>query len=363
MNWITATIGHRFSFSVPPDTFHDQEDGDTAQLTLEMNPADNSPPGSGNWLHFNSRSQTMYGYPLADDFQYSPQEFLLFATDSEGLKTSDMLTIELLRPTTIPCHNYTVRTKNSYHSFLRERERVYLFFEQLSKYLSSGSPGSLRLLHLRPGSTLITWYDHSFCTRSDRCARDDIQGVLVKLRLPGGNVNPDFVEAMLPEYNIYHTEDVVYSGTCSSNESFISNQTIAAFKDSHSWTRIMFFVLLISICAAIIIILIMTFWYCKYKKKVIGSQSLSFHGRLFISYADLEMDVLKSQKSATLEQEFPQLVEGRLPVPTRSQQPPHRPSTTLAASKLPRPPKYRLPPLYGMDGPSRSCDSHNQSHS
>ncbi|XP_048355194.1 uncharacterized protein LOC125434203 isoform X2 [Sphaerodactylus townsendi] len=342
INWITATIGHKFSFSVPSDTFYDQEDGGTPLLTLGMYPADGSPMGPENWLHFNSQFQTMHGYPLAYDFQYSPQGFLLFATDSEGLKTSEMFTIELHRPTSIPCHNFTIRTKNSYHSFLRDRGRVYLFFEKLSKYLSSGSPGNMTLLHLSPGSTLITWYDHSFCTRNNRCARDEIQGVLVKLRLPGGNVHPNFVEAMLPEYNIYQTEDVAYGGTCSSNESL---QTIVAFNNCYSWTRNIFFTLLISMCPAIMIIL-MIFWYCKYNTKIIGSQSRSFHGRPFLSYADLEMDVLKSQKAAVVEQEVPWPAELWLPVPTQSQQRFGRPNANLAASRLPPPPKYRLPPLY-----------------
>ncbi|XP_077197036.1 uncharacterized protein LOC143839051 isoform X2 [Paroedura picta] len=360
INWITATIGHKFTFSVPPDTFYDQEDGDTSQLTLGMNPADGSPVGPGNWLHFNSRFQTMRGYPLADDFQYSPQEFLLFATDSEGLKTSDVLTIELLRPTIIPCHHYTIRTKNSYHSFLRERERVYLFLEKLSKYLSSGSPSSMILLGLRPGSTLITWFDNSFCARNNRCSRDEIQGVLLKLRLPSGNVHPDFADAMLPEYNIYHAEDVTYGGTCSSNKSLISNQTISSFKDCHSWTRKSLFALIISMCAAVMIILMMTFWYCKYKKKINGSQSMSFHRKPFVSYADLEMDALKSQKAAILEQEYPWPAELWLPVPTPTQQHPCRSSANLAASMLPPPPKYRLPPLYGTNKPSHTYDNPNR---
>lgn len=353
INWITATIGHKFSFSIPPNTFYDQEDGDTSQLTLEMNPADGSPIDPGKWLYFNSCFQTMHGYPLATDFQYFPQEFLLFAIDSEGLKTSDKLTIELVRPTRIPCHNYTIRTKNSYHSFLRKRERVYLFFEKLSKYLSSGNPDSMTLLSLRPGSTLITWYDNSFCANNNRCARDEIQGVLVKLRVPGGNVNPDFVEAMLPEYNIYHIENVAYGGTCSSHESLISNQTITAFKECYSWTRLFFFALLISMCAVVMIILMMTIWYCKYNKRIIESQSMSFHGRPFISNANLEMNVLKSKKSAVLEQEVPWPAELWLPVPTPSQKHFCRPNKNLAASRLPSPPKYRLPPLYGIDEPSQ----------
>ncbi|XP_053260496.1 dystroglycan 1-like isoform X1 [Podarcis raffonei] len=358
IKWITATIGHNFFFSVPPDTFYDQEDGDTTQLTLEINPADGSPTGSESWLQFNSDDQTMYGYPLDHDFQYSPQEFLLFATDSGGLRTSDTLTIVLLRPTTIPCHTYTIRTKNSYHSFLRDRDRVNLFFEKLSKYLIAGCPGNMTLLDLKPGSTVITWYNSCFCTRASGCARDEIQGVLRKLRVPGGNTNPHFVEAMLPAYKIDRIEEVAFGGICSPitkpvNESLISNSTLATF-DNHCWIRNIFTSLLISVSITIIVILMVAFHCCRHPKKITGLQSTTFHGRPFFSYIDLEMDMLKSRKSPMLEQESPPSAQLWLPVPTPSPQHIYRTKRNLVASGLPPPPKYRLPPFYGMQEPSQT---------
>nr|XP_034983612.1 dystroglycan-like [Zootoca vivipara] len=358
INWITATIGHNFSFSVPPDTFYDQEDGNTTQLTLGINPADGSPTGSESWLQFNSDYQTMYGYPLDHDFQYSPQEFLLFATDSGGLRTSDTLTIVLLRPTTIPCHTYTIRTKNSYHSFLRDRDRVNLFFEKLSKYLIAGCPGNMTLLDLKPGSTVITWYNSCFCTRTSGCARDEIQGVLRKLRVPGGNINPHFVEAMLPAYKIDRIEEVAFGGICSPvtkpvNESLISNSTLATF-DNHSWIRNIFTSLLISVCIAIIATLTVAFHCCRHPNKITGLQSTTSHGRPFFSYIDLEMDMLKSRKSPMLEQEIPPSAQLWLPVPAHSHQHIYRTKRNLVASCLPPPPKYRLPPFYGMQEPSQT---------
>ncbi|KAH0616448.1 hypothetical protein JD844_027551 [Phrynosoma platyrhinos] len=365
LKWITATIGYKFSFSVPPNTFYDQEDGNTTQLTLGIKPADGFPEGRKSWLQFNSSYQTMDGYPLDNDFQYSPQEFLLFATDSGGLRTSDTLIIEMLRPTTIPCHIYTVRTKNSYHSFLRNREKVNLFFEKLSNYLTDGSPGNMVLLHLKPGSTAITWYIKSFCTITTGCARDEIQDVLIKLGVPGRNLNPNFVEAMLPDYKVYQLEDVKYKGICSStskplNDSLMSNRTLTTFTDDCSWIGNVFSILLISICTTVIVILVVTLHFCKYQKRTVaGSQSASVNGRPFFTYIDLEMDTLRSRKSPVLEPEVPPSAQLWLSVPEPSQQHVCRANTTLVASCLPPPPKYRLPPSYVLEGPSQN---HHLSH-
>ncbi|XP_042324023.1 dystroglycan-like isoform X2 [Sceloporus undulatus] len=365
IKWITATIGYKFSFSVPHNTFYDQEDGNTTQLTLGLKPADGSPTGRESWLQFNSSCQTMYGYPLENDFQYSPQEFLLFATDSGGLRTSDTLIIEMLRPPTNPCHSYTLRTKNSYHSFLRNREKVNLFFEKLSNYLIVGNPGNMVLLHLKPGSTAITWYSKSFCTMTTGCARDEIQDVLTKLGAPSRNVNSNFVEAMLPDYKIYQIEDVKYRGICLSpakllNESLMSNRTLTMFKDDCSWIGNVFSVLLIGISTTVIVILIVTLHFCKYQKRtVVGSQSSSVNERPFFTYIDLEMDMLRSRKSPVLEQEVTPSAKLWLSVPAPSQQHVCRANTTLAASGLPPPPKYRLPPSYVTEGPSQNHHDHS----
>ncbi|KAJ7329510.1 hypothetical protein JRQ81_015684 [Phrynocephalus forsythii] len=352
IKWITATIGYRFSFSVPPSTFYDDEDGNTTQLSLEINPADGSPTGPECWLQFNSSDQTMYGYPLDNDFQYSPQEFLILATDSGGLRTSLPLTIEMLRLTTTPCHIYTVRTKNSYYSFLKNREKINLFFEKLSKYVSVSNPGNMVVLHLEPGSTVMAWYSKSFCTRTNRCGRDEIQDVLMKLGEPGRSVNPHFLKAMLPDFKIYQLGNVVYGGTCSStakplNESLTSNRTLTVFQDNHSWVRNFFSALFLSMCTTIMVILVVALHYCKHRKKQFHSDSSSVHGRPFFSYVDLEMDMMKSHKPPVLEQEIPPSAQIWLPGPLQEHL--NRSNRNLAASGKRPPPKYRLPPPYRME--------------
>ncbi|XP_042691009.1 dystroglycan-like isoform X2 [Centrocercus urophasianus] len=218
IQFITATIGCLFSFPVSANTFYDEEDGNSTQLSLQLIPADDSPGGSESWLQFNASQQTMHGYPLDIDFQYSPQEFVLSATDSGGLTVWQSFTIELLKPTDVPCHLYTIRTKNSYYSFLRERKRISLFLEKLSLYLNSTNPKDIVVTTLRPGSTLISWYNSSLCTSANRpfswCAKEEIQEALNKLRVPDGYVSPRFIQAMLPEYKVDVIFNISYSDNC-----------------------------------------------------------------------------------------------------------------------------------------------------
>ncbi|OPJ66334.1 dystroglycan-like [Patagioenas fasciata monilis] len=357
IKFLTATIGCLFFFPIPADTFYDEEDGNSTQLSLQILPADGSPLGSQSWLQFNTSQQTMHGYPLDIDFQYSPQEFVLSVTDSGGLTAWEPFTIELLKPTNVPCHLYTIRTKNSYYSFLRDRKRVSLFLEKLSLYLNSSSPKDIMVTALKPGSTVISWYNSLLCTSANKssswCAKDKIQQALEKLRLPGGYVSPHFVQAMLPEYKIDEIFNISYSEVCFPttkpfNESF--NSTMPMFQDTNDTTiRKTPSALLSSLCAALVVVLvILVYGFCKYHRKVPGSQSMMFQRNSWLSHADVQLDVLKPRKAAVHEcrtSPSPQLwIPPSVSLPcqerySRSVRLPHINSSFQL-------PKYRLPPPY-----------------
>ncbi|KAL7982801.1 hypothetical protein Chor_005204, partial [Crotalus horridus] len=343
IKWIAATVGHRFAFSIPSETFLDHEDGNSTQLTLGMNPIDGPPTDLESWLQFNARDQNMHGYPLDADFQYSPQEFSLFAIDSGGLKAEDKFIIELFRPTAVPCHSYTVVTTNSYHSFLKNRRRVNFFLKKLSKYLFAESPGDMVLLHLKTGSAVFTWYNKLLCAKTDKCARDEIQDVLTKLGRPEEHVGPDFAKAMLPEFKIERIGKVTYAGIClpttkPTHDSAAFNRTATAYKGGNCLITNTFSALLIAICSTTLAILIVVH-YQKYHKKTFQPQ-----GPPSCGYNDFKMDLRSSRKSPLVEREAPPSARLPLAVSMISQQPPFRPNQGLVISRLPSPPKYRLPP-------------------
>ncbi|XP_014812479.1 PREDICTED: dystroglycan-like [Calidris pugnax] len=369
IKFLTATIGCLFFFPIPANTFYDEEDGNSTRLSLQIVPADGSPWGSESWLQFNTSQQTMHGYPLEIDLQYSPQEFVLSATDSGGLTARESFTVDLLKTTDVPCHLYTVRTKNSYYSFLRERKRISLFLEKLSLYLNSSSPQDIVVTALKPGSTVISWYNRSLCTSANTsscwCAKDEIQEALEKLRVPGGHVSPHFVQAMLPEYKIEVIFNISYSKVCFSstkpfNGSFSS--TVPTLQDKND-TRIRKTpsALLSSLCVTVgVVLMLLVYWFCKCHRKIPRPQSVTFQRNSHLSHANVELDVLKPHKAPV--QECRASLSPQLWIP---------PSPSLISHKqysrsipLPhiipsfQPPKYQLPPCY-QEGTTTQNDQGN----
>lgn len=304
IQFITATIGCLFSFPISANTFHHEEDGNSTQLSLKLIPADGSPLESESWLQFNASQQIMHGYPLEIDFQYSPQEFVLSATDSGGLIAWQSFTIKLLKPPRVPRHLYTIRSENSYYSFLRERKRISLFLEKLSLYLNSGNPKDITVTALKLGSTVISWYNSSLCTSANRpyswCAKEETQEALRKLRVPDGYVNPHFVQAMLPEYKIDVIFNVSYSEVCVPatepfNGSFNSSVQPTLQDWDDSMTGVSPSALLSSLCVTVgLVLIILVYCSCKYHRKIPGSKSM-FPSKSQLSHVDVAMDDLSKQ--------------------------------------------------------------------
>ncbi|XP_014744566.1 PREDICTED: dystroglycan-like, partial [Sturnus vulgaris] len=355
IKFLTATIGCLFFFPIPASTFYDKEDGNSTQLSLQILPADGSPVGSESWLQFNTSQQTMHGYPLETDLQYSPQEFVLSAMDSGGLTAWQSFTIELLKPPELPCHLFTVRTKNSYSSFLRERRRVGLFLEKLSLFLNSSSPKDITVTALQPGSTLISWYNSSLCASTNRssswCGKVEIQQALEKLRVPAGSVHPQFVQAMLPEYRIDVTFSISYSEDCpASTRTFprpcsSPEPTLQARNDSTMRSSPRAF--LSSVCATAGVLLAMVLcWLCRCPRRMPGAQPVMVQTNSQLSHADVELDALRPRKvpghecRASLSP--PVWIPPSGPPPSHKQCPRPIPHITRPF----QPPKYQLPPPY-----------------
>uniref|UniRef100_A0A8C5XAJ7 Dystroglycan 1 n=1 Tax=Malurus cyaneus samueli TaxID=2593467 RepID=A0A8C5XAJ7_9PASS len=367
IKFLTATIGCLFFFPIPATTFYDEEDGNSTQLSLQILPADGSPWGSESWLQFNMSQQTMNGYPLETDFQYSPQEFVLSATDSGGLTAWETFTIELLKPPQVPCHLYTVRTKNSYSSFLRERKRVGLFLEKLSLFLNSSSPQDIAVMALQPGSTVISWYNSSLCQSANRssswCRNHEIQQALEKLRAPAGAVSPHFVQAMLPEYKIDVAFSISYSEDCpASTKPFpgLSSSTGPILQaENDSPMRRSSHVLLSSLCAtAAVVLAIVVCWLCKCPRTIPGSQPVMFQTNSQLSHAHVELDALRPRKAPVHEcRASPSpAVWNPSSAPLSSHEQCPRP---LPIPHIPppfQPPEYQLPPHY----PEALTIHHNQ---
>uniref|UniRef100_W5NDW5 Dystroglycan 1 n=1 Tax=Lepisosteus oculatus TaxID=7918 RepID=W5NDW5_LEPOC len=201
---LIATIGLLFEFSIPADTFSDPEDGTADNLTMKIRPSDGSPSGPESWLTLDHKQRLLSGYPLDSDMLYSPQELLLIARDSGGLSAELPFTIELRHPLSEPCHTYTIRTMNSFHSFVKDRRKIELFLNKMAKYFNDTGSSHISVSTLQPGSTVVSWHNVTLCQEDKKaqslCPKHNIQGLLSAMQTLEGDVEPSFAQAMLPEF-------------------------------------------------------------------------------------------------------------------------------------------------------------------
>lgn len=213
---LMATVGFAFHYSVPPRTFLDPEDGEADALSLEIKLIDGPPVSVGTWMALDGLE--LHGVPLEVDLQFAPQHLLLAAWDSQGLGTWLPLTLDLRRNLVDPCHVFTLTAQRSLHSILRRRHRVELLLRKLSRFFNSSSSHHLSVVSVRPGSTVVSWYNYSLCgmgqNRAGWCHVGQIRSMWMAMRSADGSVNPVFKEAMLPEFPITKVGPVSYIQDC-----------------------------------------------------------------------------------------------------------------------------------------------------
>lgn len=218
---LMATVGFPFHFSIPPKTFLDPEDGEADALSLEIRLIDGPPISVGTWLALDGLE--LHGVPLEVDLHFAPQHLLLAARDGQGLSTRLPLTLDLRRSPVDPCHVFTLTAQRSLHSILRHRHRVELLLRKLSRFFNGSSNHRLSVVSMRPGSTVVSWYNYSLCgmghKRVRQCHVGQIQSMWLAMRSADGSVKAAFREAMLPEFPITKVGPVSYRQDCFSTTS------------------------------------------------------------------------------------------------------------------------------------------------
>ncbi|XP_066559081.1 uncharacterized protein LOC136749045 [Amia ocellicauda] len=375
---LVATVGFLFKYSIPSDTFSDPEDGGTDNLTLDMVPADASPLGPESWVRLDQTLRLLSGYPLDSDMQYSPLELILKARDRGGLSTQLLFTIELRRPLSQPCHSYTLSTKNSLHSFMRDRRRIEMFLDRMAKYLNDSSSSHISLSGLKSGSTVLTWHNFSLCLATtatakslSRCPKHKIQGVLSEMRTEAGGVNPAFQEAMLPEFRIIGVGNMTYGGVCLSPTDLDYANTTASTpqSDTYHWTVPVLITLLVMLCLFLLVVLLIAIARsCKRCDRILPSASPSLRpsDRPPCSSCHLELDILKPRKPPVFPRDIPPPPPRLWVTLAHSLQERHhginlihtnikhkRPHERLGVPSH-SPPRYQLPPPYVFDSVSKS---------
>lgn len=86
-------VGKPWSYQIPPDTYVDNEDGNTRNLKLLFMTEDRTAVEPASWIQFDPEKQLLYALPLDEDT--GKYKFILEAMDSDGLTIQDNLDIHV----------------------------------------------------------------------------------------------------------------------------------------------------------------------------------------------------------------------------------------------------------------------------
>lgn len=186
------------TYKIPDNTFKDKQDGNTSKLKLKLLQSNGSSIPYGNWLQFDSTSQTVIG--VLNEFQYkeslpNEQTFIVVAFDSSNLSANTTLTVKLNGSMHSYSHTFTIQAVYSGSSAL------YTLSNKLHAYFGD----SINQVQITSGAEalenkiIITWSNCSL--RYDPCDVIGIKQIRSKMQTITGTLKFEFSQAMQPEFS------------------------------------------------------------------------------------------------------------------------------------------------------------------
>ncbi|KAK3699932.1 hypothetical protein QZH41_016591, partial [Actinostola sp. cb2023] len=215
-----ATAGKVFTYTIPKDTFHDEEDGNTRNLTLSLKLNGEGTPNvpENFWLKFDVRNQTMAGLPMEKDIPdpNDPErgvKFVLVAKDSAGAEAYDGFEI-LIASSSIPyVQSLTITLGNSFSDFNSNLSQRLDLIDKISSYYKDPDTSQIRLLSYKQGSVVFSWTNDSI--PSNECDREKVNAVAEKV-VDANGVNTAFKDHLSPDYTLTNATRTL-SGVCLQN--------------------------------------------------------------------------------------------------------------------------------------------------
>ena len=204
-------------YKIPSNTFNDKQDGNTPKLKLQLLQSNGITIPIGNWLQFDSQSQTITAVLTQDQNSPSfPKEhtFILVATDSTNLSINTSVKVTL--NATMPSFSHTFTARATLGPSLSELP-IYRFSKKLQNYFGE-EVNTNRIISSTEASgngIIITWTNCSL--RYNPCDVIGISRVRSKLQTTTGVLQSAFVAAMQPDFTQLLLSET-NSGPCLSDE-------------------------------------------------------------------------------------------------------------------------------------------------
>lgn len=360
-------IGRYYEFQIPEDTFSDNEDGNTRNLSLRISLTYSKPFPKDAWLMFNETSQSLFGIPLKSDLKGDKliSEFTLIAKDSEGQVAKDAITITYKYETNVN-HRISVKLNGTYEKFVADRRNLIQFASLLADFYEDKTLKFLSFSEIEEGSVIVVWSNNSLF--GENCMKSKIEDLYNRVNDENGTVSDQF-QALFTDFPLISTK-LEYFRACLLPVTSVAPPTKAPVSetDNKMWIEIVLPALIAILVIVIIALLLLI--CCRHRRpkkdvKDLDKPAFLEDRRPIIFPEELEMvdPSLKSKTPLVLPSDY--LTETPPAVPSHGQAaPPYRmpmlddgtfpgededappPPPHRGQSQQSEPPPYRLPPPY-----------------
>ena len=277
---VYATAGQVFKYQIPKNTFHDQEDGNTRRLTLNVafhweprRPSN----AKDSWLEFDESTQTLSGLPLEEETKQSPMEVTINAIDKGGKLAQDVIMIYINSTTAdmAPAYEFVMTFEVNGKKFLAERKHLRNLMKKLGTFFGDHDSSYITILDARPGSLILTWTNNSIPT--DRCDNETVQEQRRKIFDDNDRINSKFRKYMSPRFTVLNAKFNL-DGACLDNAAVPSDTETGDVAEVNPWAEaIIPTVIAVAIAIFIVVVILLV---CsrkqRQKKKQKNEQRNSF---------------------------------------------------------------------------------------
>ena len=195
--------GQALIYHIPEDTFYDNQDLFTPNLTLSLRRRKDWKPLFGvPWIKFDPENQVIYVFPV-DEETVGIHEFILVAADSDGEEVYDALEVNIMSDSAVSYNNrFSLELDYDYNNFSSDLNIRLQLLSKLAEYFEVNT-SSIRVVSFTQGSVIYKFQFDSSTVPFDDCdfplrekfVSEDVDD-------DGDSVNPDLKEALKPDFPV-----------------------------------------------------------------------------------------------------------------------------------------------------------------
>ena len=201
----------------------------------------------------------IYGVAVGDEATSVPQDFLLEARDSAGLRVRDAFQVSF-NITTLDdlSHSFKVGVNTDYEGFTSSlHNRLDLLFK-ISSYYGDSSPTFMTVTDVRNGSVVVEWSNNTIS--KDVCENQTIDYLFSFIASDNGTVNSSFASVMEPSYPIMYAYHIK-RGACVEGNGTVIVLPITPAAASVS------VIVIVAVVIILLILLICLLAFCVYRRR------------------------------------------------------------------------------------------------